>query len=319
MDASTGRDKRRDDAARAAWLYFVRGRTQDEIAAQLELSRQAVQRLVAFSVSEKLIKFRLDHPIAACMELSAELTDRFGLEFCDVSPSDRASPGNSGGVAAAVADRIGRLLAARAPVTICVGTGRTLRAAVEEMETLDRPEHKIISLVGAMSSGGLASPYDVVMRLGDTTGAQRFPMPAPVVAETEADRAAIQSQRAYEVLRELRAGARASFVGISEIAWGAPIHKDGFLSDADIASLVEAGAIGEVTGWSFDSTGQVVDSPVNRRVASLDLEIPPARTTVIAGCGPQKVAPIRAALTGGLCTALITDEATAAAVLQGEG
>jgi DNA-binding transcriptional regulator LsrR (DeoR family) len=319
MDASTGRDKRRDDAARAAWLYFVRGRTQDEIAAQLELSRQAVQRLVAFSVSEKLIKFRLDHPIAACMELSAELTDRFGLEFCDVAPSDRTSPGNSGGVAAAVADRIGRLLAARAPVTICVGTGRTLRAAVEEMETLDRPEHKIISLVGAMSSGGLASPYDVVMRLGDTTGAQRFPMPAPVVAETEADRAAIQSQRAYEVLRELRAGARASFVGISEIAWGAPIHKDGFLSDADIASLVEAGAIGEVTGWSFDSTGQVVDSPVNRRVASLDLEIPPARTTVIAGCGPQKVAPIRAALTGGLCTALITDEATAAAVLRDEG
>ena len=58
--------QRRDDAARVAWLYFVAGRTQEEIAVLLDLSRQAVQRLVALAVSEKLIKFRLDHPIASC-------------------------------------------------------------------------------------------------------------------------------------------------------------------------------------------------------------------------------------------------------------
>jgi DNA-binding transcriptional regulator LsrR (DeoR family) len=312
LDAAVGKDRKRDDAARAAWLYFVQGRTQDEIAAQLDLSRQAVQRLVTLAVSEKLIKFRLDHPIAACMELAERLTDHYGLEYCDVTPSDRTAPGASGGVAAAVADRIGRLLAAKAPVTLCVGTGRTLRAAAEEMETLNRPQHKIMSL------GGVASPYDVVMRLGDRTGAQRYPMPAPVVATTAADRAAIQALRAFEVLRELREGARASFVGISEIAWGAPFHRDGFVTDADIASLVEAGAVGEVTGWSFDAAGRPVVSPVNERVVSLDLEIPPKRSTVIVGSGPQKAGPFRAALTGGLCTAVITDEATAAAILEVE-
>jgi len=310
------RDRKRDDAARAAWLYFVRSRTQDEIAVQLDLSRQAVQRLIAFAVSEKLIKFRLEHPISSCMELALQLTERYGLEFCDVMPTDRADPNDPGGVASMVASRMGRLLSTKAPIILCVGTGRTMRAAVEEIETLDRPQHKIVSLVGAMSLGGLASPYDVVMRLGDKTGAQRFPMPAPVVATTEEDRKAIQSQHAFEVLRELRKGARASFVGISEIAWGAPIHRDGFLTDTDIAALLEAGAIGEVTGWSFDDKGQLVDSPVNRRVASLELEIPPGRTTVITGSGAQKVRPLRAALAGGLCTALIIDEATAVAILD---
>lgn len=309
-------DKRRDDAARAAWLYFIGDRTQDEIAAQLDLSRQAVQRLVAFAVSEKLIKFRLDHPIASCTELAARLVGRYGLEFCDVTPSDPEAPGSIAGIAGATAARLQRLLVSKAPTVICVGTGRTLRAAVEEMDTLDRPQHKVVSLVGAMAAGGHASPYDVVMRLGDKAGAQRYPMPAPVLTETIEDCKGIQSQRAFAVLRDLRQQARASFVGISEIDWRAPVHRDGFMTDTDISALIEAGAVGEITGWSFDAAGQPLDCQVNRRVASLPLEIPPGRLTVVAGGGPQKVAPLKAALKGRLLSALITDEATAEALLS---
>ena len=308
-------DKRRDDAARAAWLYFIGGRTQDEIASQLDLSRQAVQRLVALAVSEKLIKFRLDHPIASCTELAAGLTERYGLEFCDVTPSDPDAPGSAGGIAVAAAVRLQRLLASKAPMVICVGTGRTLRAAVEELDSLDRPQHKVVSLVGAMSAGGQASPYDVVMRLADKVGAQRYPMPAPVLTETVADREALQGQRAFAVLRELRDQARASFVGISEIGWQAPLHRDGFMTDNDISALIEAEAVGEITGWSFDAEGRPLDSPVNERVASLPLESPPQRLTVIVGGGPQKVPALKAALKGRLASALITDEATAEALL----
>ena len=308
-------DRRRDDAARAAWLYFIGGRTQDEIAAQLDLSRQAVQRLVALAVSEKLIKFRLDYPIAACAELAASLADRHGLEFCDVTPSDPDAPESRAGIAVATALRLQRLLASKAPLVICVGTGRTLWATVRELDALDRPQHKVVSLVGAMAAAGHASPYDVVMRLGDKFGAQRYPMPAPVLTETVADREALQSQRAFTVLRELREQARASFVGISEVGWQAPLHRDGFMTDADISALVDAGAVGEITGWSFDGSGQPLDHPVNARVASLPLEIPPKRLTVVVGGGPLKVAPLKAALKGRLASALITDEATAAALM----
>ena len=308
-------DRRRDDAARAAWLYFIGGRTQDEIAAQLDLSRQAVQRLVALAVSEKLIKFRLDYPIASCAELAASLAERHGLEFCDVTPSDPDAPESRAGIAVATAQRMQRLLASKAPSVICVGTGRTLWATLGELDALDRPQHKVVSLVGAMAAAGHASPYDVVMRLGDKFGAQRYPMPAPVLTETVADREALQSQRAFTVLRKLREQARASFVGISEVGWQAPLHRDGFMTDADISALVDAGAVGEITGWSFDAAGRPLDCPVNERVASLPLEIPPKRLTVVVGGGPQKVAPIRAALSGRLASALITDEATAAALM----
>ena len=48
MDAKTERS-RLDDAARAGWLYFVAGNTQDEIARKLNVSRPSAQRLVSLA------------------------------------------------------------------------------------------------------------------------------------------------------------------------------------------------------------------------------------------------------------------------------
>ena len=317
-DTADQGDKRRDDAAKAAWLYFISGRTQDDIARQLDLSRQAVQRLVSFAVSEKLIKFRMDHPIASCMEIAKRVVDRFELEFCDVIPTDEAAPGSNGGVAVAAALRLNRILAAKSPTIIGVGTGRTLRMVVDELDAMDRPQHKIISLVGNMAADGRASPYEVAMRLADKIGAQRYPMPAPVLTETAEEREAIQKQRSFAVLRELRAQARAVFFGIGDIAWQAPLHEDGFLSDAEISALIDEGAVGELIGWPFDKSGRPVRTPIYDRIASIELETPPQRLTVVAGCGAHKVAPLKAALAGGLVSAVITDEATAGELLAGQ-
>ncbi len=71
---------RLDDAARAGWLYYVAGRTQDEIASAMGISRQSAQRLVSLAVAERLIKVRLDHPISACLELAVRLEEKIWSE-----------------------------------------------------------------------------------------------------------------------------------------------------------------------------------------------------------------------------------------------
>ena len=47
-----------DEAARAGWMYYVGGKTQDEIAKTLKTSRQSAQRLVALSMSEGLVCYQ---------------------------------------------------------------------------------------------------------------------------------------------------------------------------------------------------------------------------------------------------------------------
>src|SRR5688572_21968111 len=156
-----------DDAARAGWLYYVAGNTQDEIAQKLGVSRQTAQRLVSMAVSERLIKVRLDHPIARCMELAARLTDKFGLKLCEVVPSDPSSTSNSLGIAEACAADMEQRLRSPHPIVLAIGSGRSLRAAVEQLQPLECPHHKIISLVGNIAADGTASFYDVIVRLAD--------------------------------------------------------------------------------------------------------------------------------------------------------
>ena len=47
MGSSDSETSRLDNAARAGWLYFIAGHTQDEIAKMLQVSRASAQRLVS--------------------------------------------------------------------------------------------------------------------------------------------------------------------------------------------------------------------------------------------------------------------------------
>src|SRR5579864_4384887 len=119
---------RLDDAARAGWLYFIAGHTQDEIARMLQVSRASAQRLVSLCLAERLITFRLEHPIAACMELASKLKDRFELVHCEVVPTDPASPLSTAGIAERCANLLDATLRSEVPVIVALGTGRSVRA-----------------------------------------------------------------------------------------------------------------------------------------------------------------------------------------------
>ena len=315
-ESDRARPLRQEQALRAAWLYYVAGRTQDEIAAQLAISRQGAQRLVSRAVADKLIRFRFDHPLAACMELGERLTERFGLRYCNIVPSLPASGDEHAAIAIAGAQYLEHWFAQRAPLVIGFSTGRTLRAIAGEMARIDAPQHKVFSVCGTIAWNGRAGWYEPVMRIVERTGAQFFPMSMPVVVETLAERDLLQSQRPYRILSELALEARCLMVGVGHIGWQAPLHLGGFIADSELTALIEAGAVGEIGGRSYDAQGQYIDNPVNARVITLPLADPAGCTRVGVGGGANKIAALRGALTGGLLNGLITDEATAQSILE---
>jgi DNA-binding transcriptional regulator LsrR (DeoR family) len=270
---------------------------------------------VSLAVAEKLIKFRLDHPLAEAMALADQLRQRFGLAFCDVEPADPRADSPIPSIAIGAAEYLATFLVQKAPLVLAFSTGRTLRAMVDEVPAMTCPQHKIVSLVGTISRDGRASAYEVVMRLAERTEAQCFPMPTPVIASSVEERRLLQTQRSYRVIRELAGLASVAFVGVGQIAWQAPLHQDHFTTDQEIAELIDKGAVGEIAGWAFDDDGRLVDSGSSERNAGLPLaELGRARIVAVAG-GAEKVAAIHAALKGGLVSGLVTDERTAAAVL----
>jgi DNA-binding transcriptional regulator LsrR (DeoR family) len=316
IDAPRNEKSRLDEAARAGWLYFVAGNTQDEIARKLSVSRPTAQRLVSLALSERLITFRLDHPIAACMELAAALTARFDLAVCEVVPSDPASDSLTLGVAESAATFLEQRLRDPAPIVLAIGTGRTLRAAVELVPRLKCHQHKLVSLVGHISMQGSASFFDVLARLSDLTEAPHYPMPLPVVVPTREQRDQLHQLAPVTRVVELGRAADVTLVGIGRMDETAPIHHDGFISAEELSEMRRLGAVGEVTGWAFDSAGRIIPTGTNERLTSVPREVPPSRLVVGVAQGTGKVLPIHAALRGRIINGLITNETTARSLLD---
>lgn len=311
-------ERKLDLAARAAWLYYVANNTQDEIAAKLNVSRQSAQRLVSLAVAERLIKHRLDHPLADCIELAETLSARFQLTYCDVAPSDPEPKDPNGNLGAWAASYLEGFLASKAPTVVALSSGRALRATVSQVSPMNAPQHKIVALQGHMAQDGRASHYEVVMNLADRIDAQAYLLATPVVARTVEERAFLQQQRSFLAVQELVRLAKVAFVGIGEVTWNGPLQRDGFYSDADVAELLEKSAVGAINAWAYDRDGRLVQGSLNDRVAGISLEELPAKRTVGVACGAVKVEAIRAALRGRLVSGLVTDETTARLVLQEE-
>jgi DNA-binding transcriptional regulator LsrR (DeoR family) len=308
---------RLDDAARAGWLYYVAGNTQDQIAAKLGVSRQSAQRLVSLAVSEGLVRVRIDHPIAACLDLGNRLRERFALDLVEVVPSDPGSTSTTIGVAEAASAEIERRLRTPEPLVMAIGTGRTLKAAIDQLPSMDCPHHRIVSLTGNIAPDGSAAFYNVIFNMADRVKARSFPMPLPVIASSAQEREMLHRQPMIRSTLELASQAHVTFVGIGEIGPDAPLFRDGFVASADLKALQKEGAVGEIVGWAFDREGRLLDGLTNGRVASAPIPSREKSLVVGAAMGPAKFPAILAAVTRRLVNGLITDERTAEALLAG--
>jgi DNA-binding transcriptional regulator LsrR (DeoR family) len=316
MASNDGERSRLDDAARAGWLYFIAGHTQDEIARMLQVSRASAQRLVSLCLAERLITFRLEHPIAACMELASRLKERFHLSHCEVVPADPAAPLATVGIAERCANLLETTLRSETPVIVALGTGRAVRAAVERVSPIDRPNHQIVSLVGNISADGSASFFDTVGRLADRTGARHYPMPLPFLMSSEDERNRMVRIEPIAKVKAVAAKADLKLIGIGQMDQKAQVHVDGFVTRDELFEMMRLGAVGEITGWAYDAKGRLIKGGTNQRLTSIPPQVPAATATIGAAIGRAKVPAIRAALAGRLINGLITDEATARAILD---
>ena len=301
-----------DQAARAAWMYYVANNTQHEIAEHLGISRQMAQRLVAYAVEQGLVRVRIDHDITDCLALAEAMKKRFGLSLCRVVPAGDEDPeGMRRMLAVAGAQVVEQYLQSEKPLVINLGSGRTLKAVIDELGEIDRPQHRIVSMVGAIASDGASNRYDVALRTAEKTHSKYFMLPAPLIADSAEDCRQWCSHRVYRVVSELSAHADVTFLGIGSIGPGCPLQEDGFLNADDISQLMSLGAAGEMIGHVVDHEGNPLVSPLAQRVTSLKLTASSSQPIIAFGGGKAKYTALNAALRGQRLSGLVTDESSA--------
>lgn len=108
-----------------------------------------------------------------------------------------------------------------------------------------------------------------------------------------------------------------SVVGIGHMGEDATIIQNGILTKNDFTILHMKGAVGDVLSHFIDEKGQVVSPDLERRLLSTPLEVLKKLDNVIGVAGGEsKENAILAVLQGGYLDVLITDEDTAAHLLD---
>jgi len=304
---------------RAAWLAYVGGYTQEQIAERILVSRVKAQRLVAAALQKGLVKFWIEGVPAECMALEESLVARFTLKHCTVVPTT-----HEGGEIAALAQAGARLLVRalqsersdNAVAPVGVGHGRTLAALVECLPRLDLPHMRFVSLLGSLTRSAAANPYDVVSRLAQRTGGQYFFLPAPFVADSAADAQVLRAQSSVRHVLELLNACRLCVIGIGALDEDNHVQRLHAITAADCLRLRAAGAVGEICGCFINAQGHLVQDDLHTRLIGMALPALRACNVLAVAGGAYKAAAIAAALKSGVISSLIVDETAARLVLD---
>ncbi|MGL5446857.1 MAG: sugar-binding transcriptional regulator, partial [Rhabdaerophilum sp.] len=303
-----------DAKVRAAWLYYVEGLTQEQVAQILGVPRLKVTRLIAAARADGTVRIRIDAKSSSQVQCERGLVDAFGLESAIVVPS----AGENSATAAMVGFAAGEWLSGemRHGLSVALGWGNTLSLALRGMTPHAFDGASVISLLGGMTHSRAINPSAVVRRVADMFSADCYQLTAPVFVSGPEIREALFSEPSLRDLVERAGRADLALVSAGNLAPGSTLAREGLISQADLDSLRASGAIADVLCHFVDRDGKILDHPVNQRVMAVGLDILRQIPRVaIASGGAEKAPAIRAALRASGAKILITDEAAAEALL----
>lgn len=299
-----------DQMMRAAWMYYVSGRNQTEIATELGLSRPVVQRLIAAAKEEGLISISLHHPISTCLEYAEQLKEKYQLKECNITPTTTRNEETLDNVAFGCYQLMSRYIKNKSGQIIGIGSGLTLKKAINKIDFIS-PDNKCVALISAMAVDGQCNYYDdVPLILARNIQANYYQLPAPRYAADLDEYQHWIKMRVFKQVQSVSDHANIIFIGLGALNNESPIIKDGFISEGMASELINQGAVGEILGRFINVRGQVIDNMINRLTTSYDMRDKPG-TRIGVAHGEDKRLTILAALNGRWINGLVTDEATA--------
>ncbi len=301
---------------KASWLYHVEGLTQAQIAERMLLTRRKVNEVLAAALHQGIVRITFNSPMAANVELEAELRSRFGLRDVVIvpTPADQAHIPVVVGRAAAMF--LERQIQASEPGALGVGWGATLRETARHIAPVNAPGIKVRSMMGGLTRGSEINTFEIVRRFAKVLNAECHYLAAPIYADDAASRDTIVAQAVFRTLLRDATAVDISILSVGDVSSESLQVRYGLPTGTDVAELIAAGAVGDLLGRYLDRNGQEIDHPLNRQVISPSIEdyrrIP---TRIIASGGLHKRDVLRGCMNAGLATALITEADSASWLL----
>lgn len=301
---------------RAAWLYFMEGLTQAEIAGKLKMTRLRVNRLLVEARSSGLVNIAINSRLESCVRLERALVEAFGLREAVVVPTPDDPAQVPVQIGRAAGEFVSRIVEERPSGVFGVGWGGTLRETIRHVRPGQFRDLTVTSMMGGLTYGIEINTFETASRFARLWQADCHYLAAPIYAGTPQSRDTILAQDVFEAAFARIRATDVAILSAGDLSERSLLVRYGLPRDVEVAELERQGAVGDMLGQFIDADGQPLDHPINRRAIALSLDglrrIP---TTILASGGTNKAAVIAAALRARLANVLITDERAGAATL----
>jgi DNA-binding transcriptional regulator LsrR (DeoR family) len=295
---------------RVSRLYYELGETQSAVAEQLGVTRPQVSRLLKRARAEGIVEIRIVDRTTAESPAAEAIRGTYGLDAVHLAPTLAGPEDLTRRMVGRLAAQVLRA-AVRDGAIVGIGDGASVSAAADALDEVPSPiSATIVPLAGGhWSSGAEREPF---RRIADALGAQVHGLMAPGLVDDAATRRSLVAHAGVRAVLDLWDRLDLAFFGIGGRGWGA----------ASVGATVEqeleaADAVGEVLIAPFDIDGRFVGEPLRERVIAFDARaLGRVPVSIAVASGESKVRPVLGALRAGVVRTLVTDVATAEAVVE---
>ena len=294
-------------ATKAAWYYYMEDNTQAQIAEVMGVSRAKVIRLLEEARAQGIVQFSFRKNDSQRVSAEQLLIDRFGLKDAFVIPTPLDSSAINQSIAQGAAHYVSDHL--REDGYLNIGYGDTVSSMLGFLAKNREESLNVVSLTGGVSY--------YLPSVGTTAYSMHlFLTPSPLVVSSRQVRDALLDEKSLQDVSTMTEYADMSVVGIGAAVEGATVLRNGILNEGELTVLKMQGAVGDVLNHFMDKDGNLIQTEIEDRVISTDLDkLRQLKNVVGVAGGKDKVSAIKAVLNGGYLNVLITDSDTAAELL----
>ncbi|MEV4292605.1 sugar-binding transcriptional regulator [Nonomuraea bangladeshensis] len=304
---------------KVAHMYHERGIRQADIADALHISQTKVSRLLKRAGEIGIVRTVVVVSQGVHLTLEQALEDRYGLREAVVVDVDGDESEILAGIGSAGAAYLESTLAGGERIGISPWS-QTLLSVADRLRPLRvAGAERVVQLVGGVGERTVQAKANRLLgHLAELVGAEPIYVQAPGLVGTAEISQSLVGDAAMRAVTEEWQSLTMALVGIGSVQ-PSPLLRDSgnALAATDQDKLIAAHAVGDVCQRFFDATGELIHSDLNSRVVGIDPKVFRSipRRVGMAG-GERKHAAIRAAISGGWVNVIITDVATARALLD---
>jgi len=299
------------------WHYYIGEMTQAEIAELMNVTRLRVNRAIQRAKSMGMVKVQIESPFLQRVEHQEALKRAFGLSRAVVCPANKVSYDFHKTVGATLAELLTERLATGGWSSFGVSWGLTLDAAIRKLPRQSHPDLEVVSILGGTAKGSTFNSFGIASGFAASLGAHYSLLAAPIYLSEGIDRDLFLSQCALKTHFEKFTNLDAVILTCSNVSEKSFLVEHGLPQEVTPESLVADGAIGDVLGHFLDHEGTSVSESVENRTIGMSIEqLLQVPEKIMAAAGPHKVDIIKAACRRGLVDTLVTDDVTAALLLE---